>query len=628
MPKDTCSSTHIHWPFLRVVAMLLSAASLAGPGTALTLRGQVLTPEGNPVEAAEVWAYQDWRVQREETGADGRFVFEGLDVAETGLLALKAGHAAAGALDLLYGGAEIELKLGKPEPLHLHVVGSQGLDLPGARAVWVAVPGAFGVSVEALAKHGFPDLRSDDQGNITIPWLPEKATIELRVAHYQYADSTLLLAPGEDRAREIVMLKGVSVRGRVKGPQGPVPDARIGAFRIVEDQLTPFTQTQSDPEGLYHLRLGKGTYLLRARQREYASPEPHPLVIESARGAAQTVDLELARPRLLEGSVVFPDKTPCPGVGVTYRAGVAMLDDAFTGADGRFSLKVAGPDGLLHVNAPPGYMTEALADIPVRMFDVWHVRIPAIRLEELPAVKGQILNPGGEPAARVLVSSLIPRAPAWMLTDEDGRFSMRLTEAPEKGKGAFRAEHAEEFWRAEFNVNLKRLKPAKERLKPFEPKTEHMPASVTGNDLSELLDKGAPGLDCQEWFNTDSFEPESFRGKVIVLTFWAGFDESPLGISRIEHLRALYDLLTDAEDIAFLGIHDGLSEPYEVEDYIAARGIPFPVGLDNEEAPTFRNYGVTAIPQTVLIDQRGVLRHHQVEGRLLELIKALQQHRK
>jgi hypothetical protein len=77
------------------------------------------------------------------------------------------------------------------------------------------------------------------------------------------------------------------------------------------------------------------------------------------------------------------------------------------------------------------------------------------------------------------------------------------------------------------------------------------------------------------------------------------------------------------DDVVFVGVHDASVEPEEVEEYLAQYRIEWPVGCDADPFKTFVTYGINFIPQTVLIDKQGILRYHDVEGRLLELIKVL-----
>ena len=113
------------------------------------------------------------------------------------------------------------------------------------------------------------------------------------------------------------------------------------------------------------------------------------------------------------------------------------------------------------------------------------------------------------------------------------------------------------------------------------------------------------------------------RGKVVVLTFWGGFEEQGAIRDCIEQLRALRDLLKDVPDVAIICVHDAGKEPNEIEQYVKSYRITFPLGRDADPFQTFGKYGVHNIPETLLIDKSGVLRFCATGPRLLELIKVL-----
>jgi peroxiredoxin len=162
------------------------------------------------------------------------------------------------------------------------------------------------------------------------------------------------------------------------------------------------------------------------------------------------------------------------------------------------------------------------------------------------------------------------------------------------------------------------------RLEPFEPDLGKRPPIQGRNDLSKLLGKSAPKFQCTDWFNSTPLDLDKLKGKVVVLTMWGGFDDSPFSTNRMNQLRALYDLYNGvADDVAIVAVHDAGSDANEVAEYVKRFDLRFPVGKDADPFVSFVNYGINFIPQTVLIDKKGVLQYDQVEGRLLELVKSL-----
>lgn len=100
----------------------------------------------------------------------------------------------------------------------------------------------------------------------------------------------------------------------------------------------------------------------------------------------------------------------------------------------------------------------------------------------------------------------------------------------------------------------------------------------------------------------------SFRGRVLVLNFWATWCppcrlETP---DMIRSYRALH-----GRDVSFLGIDSTETAPI-VRAFIAAKGLSYPVALDPQKTVTAA-YDVRAIPTTYVIDANGVVRARFVD---------------
>jgi hypothetical protein len=312
------------------------------------------------------------------------------------------------------------------------------------------------------------------------------------------------------------------------------------------------------------------------------------------------------------------------GIQAVYKVGNTVCESAFTDKEGRFRLQVAPAKGAIRIVPPPGFMTKNMGDISVDMGDAHEAKLSAIALVALPTISGTVLGDDGKPAGKVLLSSLGLDPPVWAISDDKGQFTIRLNYFPDGGRAAFRAEHPLRFLRKDFACNFTESAPIEVRLEPFEPDLAKRGQVPGHNNLQGLIDKPAPEIKCSEWINSPQpVTIEELRGKVAVLTMWGGFDNSPQAVNRIDELRALHDLLADVDDVAIISVHDGGTDMDEIEKYVHRLGITFPVGRDAEPLVTFTNYCIGTIPQTVLIDKRGVLRYQGVDGRLLELIKGL-----
>lgn len=587
-----------------------------------TFEGLVYDLEARPLAGAAVWLYQESGAQQGKTDPEGRFSFRGLATGLCETVVYREGYGIGGHRGFLMEDTGIKVVLGPPGLLRMRVVNNTFLPVPGARVIFMVVNDLFPVRADELAALDFPVLRSGDDGLLDIPFIPEGGFAQLVLSHVDYADTQVAYLPVRENPQDIILYPGLTVRGRVTHEAKGIARARVSVFRPGVGGERYYADVLTDPEGFYSARVPRGEYLLQVRHYDWGCSAPKPILLEKE-DEALVADVSLVTPRIIMGSVVFPDGKPAGGVQVLYRAAGAPRDEVWTDREGLFRIRAPEAQGALRIAPPPGFMTENLAEIPVDLGDAREVRLSPVHLEPLPEITGQILDDTGNPAFPALVSSLDPEHPAWIPTDPEGRFSLRLGYMPEEGEVAFRAEHGLRFLRKDFTVSLKSLKPLDLRLETFQANMEHGEDPPGGNRLTPLLDKEAPVIDCADWFNTQPLDLSNLRGKVVVLTFWGGFDNSLPGINRIEELRALHHLLREVDDVVILGIHDSSSDADEVEEYVHQYRIEFPVGRDAEPFVSFVNYGINFIPQTLLIDRRGMVRFVHTDGRLPELIKVL-----
>jgi peroxiredoxin len=602
------------------LAVLPGMAALAEGGH--VFKGNVYDLEGAPISQAMVWVYQDRGAQETRTDAEGRFSFSGLETGFCEAVVYREGYGIGGHRGFLMEDVEAPIVLGTPGLLRMRVVSNTFLPVPGARVIFMAVNDLLPVRVDELSELGFPVLRSGDDGLIDIDFLPEGGFAQLVLSHVDFADTQVAYLPVREEAQDIILYPGLTVRGRVSHDGKGIPRARVSMYRPGVGGERYYADVLTDPEGFYSARAPRGEYLLRVRHPDWGMSAPQSILLDHEAETA-VADFALPTPQHIEGSVLFPDGKPCGGVQVVYRSEGVPRDETWTNRAGVFRIKAPSPQGLLRIVPPPGFMTESLSEIPVDLGDSREVRLRPVHLEPLPEIMGVIVDDTGIPAYPALVSSLDPEHQAWALTDAEGRFSLRLGYMPETGELTFRAEHGLRFLRKDFTVQLKPAKPLEIQLETFQADLTHGEDPPGRNRLTPLIDKEAPEIDCEDWFNTQPLDLGALRGKVVVLTFWGGFDNSLPGINRIEELRALHALFHGVEDVVILGIHDTSSDADEVEEYVHQYRIEFPVGRDAEPFVTFVNYGINFIPQTLLIDKRGIVRYVHTDGRLPELIKAL-----
>jgi cytochrome c biogenesis protein CcmG/thiol:disulfide interchange protein DsbE len=124
---------------------------------------------------------------------------------------------------------------------------------------------------------------------------------------------------------------------------------------------------------------------------------------------------------------------------------------------------------------------------------------------------------------------------------------------------------------------------------------------------SPLVGRPAPAFELTT-FDGKAVRLESLRGKVVVLNFWASwcypacYEEAP--VLQANWLRA------KAQGVIVLGVAIQDKEPASLE-FIQRFGLTFP----NAPDPTGRvsiDYGVYGVPETFVIDRRGVIRRKHV----------------
>ncbi|HNR36765.1 MAG TPA: carboxypeptidase regulatory-like domain-containing protein [Candidatus Hydrogenedentes bacterium] len=594
-----------------------------GTAFAFDVTGAVVGPEGKPVPGARVWLWQDYTARHVDTDAGGAFAFGGVAPRPAVLVAYQEGFSLGGHTAAVIGSGSVTLALGEAASLAIRVKNESFEPVAGAFIRHLRVSDAFDVPVSGLGTDGFPPMRSDAEGRLAIPALLKGGHVQFVVGHRDYADSHVAYLPVSDKEQTIILNSGVKLRGRVTTDNGAgvaracvtVLRTGAGAQRVAAEALT-------DPDGYYHVTVLPGDYFVAVAHHAYAPPRSAG-ISAGADEKQNVVNIVLEAPRLLSGVVQYPDGKPCPGTPVSYWIENELCAETLTRQDGRFEVGAPPVEGRLRIMPPDGYETEHRGDIRIAAENPLKLELAPVRLKALPIIEGAITGPEGQPESRVLIATRGMDPPLWALPDTEGRFRIVLRQAPPDRTVPFRAEHADRFWRVDFNATLDDPKPLQATLKPFDADPRRAETLPGDNPFTDMLDRPAPPIACDTWFNSEPLTLESLKGRVIVLLFWGGFDERSAGRNTIEELRAIHVLLKDDAEVALVGIHDGGKEPAEVRRYVEEYRIEFPVGRDAEPFRTFGAYDIHYIPQIVLIDKHGILRHVNVGDRLLELIKSL-----
>jgi peroxiredoxin len=610
-----------------VLALVLLAPCLAATGApAFDVTGTVVAASGDAVPGASVWLVQEKAVRRAESGTDGSFTFEDVPMGYIELVARKDGYALGGLDSYVIGSGAITLTLAEPDVARLRVVDHLYRPVAGARVKGLVVNDAFHVSVADLSPEGFPSIRSDEEGAITISDVPKNGYVGFNIAHRRFAELRAPYLPVGLDELTLQLHAGIPLRGRVADEAGAgVGEARVSVFILDYEGQHEVAETVADREGFYTALVAPGTYWVATHHADHASPLPVKVLVAED-DAEKIRDLKLLEPHRLEGRVLMPDEGPAVGVRVAYLTEDTVCDESLTDSEGTFRLNAASGKGRVRALAPPGYIVDKMLGVTIQDEPVIALGSSLV-LQPMPEVKGRVQDRDGSPVPGALIVSLDVYPPVTVIADGDGAFQFKLERAPLDPKVHFRAEHPRRFLQRHFEVNLDKLRPVTVKLKPFEPDTKPLRGEWEFSPLAELLQAEAPPLECSQWLNLpEGAEPptlEGLRGKVVILTFWGGFDTTGPGRRRIEELNTLHELFVDADDVAIIGIHDSGSVSDDIARYVTQYGIRFPVGVDVDEAATFEAYRAKTIPQTILIGKDGTPRYIDIQGRLLELVKAL-----
>ena len=109
-------------------------------------------------------------------------------------------------------------------------------------------------------------------------------------------------------------------------------------------------------------------------------------------------------------------------------------------------------------------------------------------------------------------------------------------------------------------------------------------------------------------FAGESYQLSEFRGKVVVLNFWASWCESCK--PEAEDLEAAYQYYLSRGDVIFIGVDYVDTEP-EALMYLEEFGITYPNGPDLRTKIS-QAYRVGGVPETFIIDQDGFIAHVQI----------------
>lgn len=98
-----------------------------------------------------------------------------------------------------------------------------------------------------------------------------------------------------------------------------------------------------------------------------------------------------------------------------------------------------------------------------------------------------------------------------------------------------------------------------------------------------------------------------FRGKPVLINFWASWCQPCR--EEMPYLQQVYDEWT-SKGLVLLTIDMG-ETPAAINKFFAENNLSLPVLLDTDKE-VGREYGITGVPETFLIDKNGIIRKKQI----------------
>jgi len=142
---------------------------------------------------------------------------------------------------------------------------------------------------------------------------------------------------------------------------------------------------------------------------------------------------------------------------------------------------------------------------------------------------------------------------------------------------------------------------------------------------SPFIDKPAPDFTLPILSEADkSLSKSDMVGKVWLLNVWASW----CGSCRLEH--PIFNQLAQKNIVNIVGLNYK-DNPFDAKQWLAQRGNPYQVSLMDLEGRTGIDYGVYGVPETFVIDKKGIVRYkhtgpvsiQDVQQILLPLIEKL-----
>ncbi len=428
-----------------VAIAALFCAFLTG---APSVTGHVVDSAGASIAGARVFLEPGLGRALFETrsGPDGSYLFDQIPPGFAGVFAYAEGRSFGGAsVDVPGEGAvsDVDIRLAMPGAVEGRVLGRKEHPIEGAQVtrVLLEVDPKVSIPLATLAAMGFPAVKSDAEGHFVVPFLPNGASVALKVGHVEYAQKAESgLAVG--RTDVVVRLQpGVLVRGRVVSKDGDLP--LVQAAVLAKSALPPHDTavTYSDHMGAFSLRLNPGVYGCRATGGAYQSAGWQRLEVSGVE-PMQRLTLRVSGLGQIEGEVRdAASGGPVKGARLELVAAGRRAEITNTDEAGEYRFQTTEGDNVVRLLEAPGFQPPVQPMMPVPVVEGETASLRPFWLAPIPTFRLQVVDGEGQAVSDAVVSILRPPRFGWTVADDEGRVELAFTQLPKDGIIVGKVEH-------------------------------------------------------------------------------------------------------------------------------------------------------------------------------------------
>ncbi len=501
---------------MTIVSFMLMIACAAGGGSSLS--GQVFDNAGEPLARARVFVEQGLAgsIRESRTDNEGRYRFDNVASGTIGVFAIADGHGFGGLSITVPSDEdvrELTIRLRPPVTLSGRIVNEAGEPVSGARVMRIGLmnepqsnnPHAttkLGIPYAKLEPMGFPPITTDDRGRFTVSALPRDGSIALKAACHGYAQQGVADLRAGDSNVEIVLTRGVLVRGRVVTRATRVPLS--GAVVVLRNAQPPHDTalTRTDGSGDFAIRLQPGVYLYRASGGGFQGVGWEELLV-TGQQSAQSVTIYAAASCDIRGKVANAmTGEPVGGARVVLRTFGNPDSSARTNTRGEYALRGVEGENTVILESAPGFILPERNARPVHAAENERVELPTFWVLPMPEVHLTVVDEELEPAPRCVTSLVQPPQFGWQAADDSGRVPLRIGQLASEGVVLGRVEHLDHPLGALFAFT------ARDNSEPVVQLLPH--ATITGRVASES-GSPVPGVAVSVFLVDDQMESPLWR---------------------------------------------------------------------------------------------------------------------